>query len=64
VRVDRKAGESVQGVEEKVYIRTGVSSARFRQKNEDGSGYIRLHNRRGIVNRRGKCKVETSCLSL
>jgi len=32
VRVNRKAGESVRGVEKKVYARTSVSSARFRQK--------------------------------
>ena len=52
--MDRKAGESVQGVEEKVYARTSVSGTRFRQKNEDGSEHIRLHDRRGIVNGRGR----------
>jgi len=30
--MDRKAGRSIQGVEEEVYKRTGVSSTRFRQK--------------------------------
>ena len=52
--MDRKAGESIQGVEEKVYIRTGVSSAGFRQKNENGSGRIRLHYRKSIVNGGGR----------
>jgi len=32
VEMDRKAGRSIQGVEEEVYKRTGVSSTRFRQK--------------------------------
>ena len=62
--VDRKAGESIQEVEEKVHTRTSISSAGFRQKNKDGSGYVRLYDRRGIVNGRGRWKVETSCLPL
>ena len=41
--MDRKAGESIQGVEEKVYTRTYVSSTRFRQKMRmevDASDYV------------------------
>ena len=41
--VDRKAGESIQGVEEKVYTRTYVSSTGFRQKMRmevDASDYV------------------------
>jgi len=37
VGMDRKAGEGISGVEEEVYKRTGISSARIRQKNKDGS---------------------------
>ena len=64
MEVDRKVGESIQEVEGKVHAKTSVSSAGFRQKNEDGSGCVRLCDRRGIVNGRGRWKVETSCLPL
>ena len=41
--MDKKAEESIRGVEEKVYIRTGVSSTGFRQKMRmevDASDYV------------------------
>jgi len=34
------------------------------KKNEDGSGCVRLRDRRGIVSGSGRWKVETSCLPL
>ena len=40
-----------KGIKEEAYKRTGVSSTKFRQKNEDGSRYIGLCNRRGFINR-------------
>jgi len=35
--MNREIGESIQGVKEEVYKRTGISSTRLRQKNEDES---------------------------
>ena len=49
--MDRKAGESIQGVEEKVYIGTSVSC-------------IRLCDRRSIVNRGRRWIIEASGISL
>ena len=48
--MDRKVGESIREVKGKVHAKTGVSSAGFKQKNEDRSRCIRLCDRRGIVN--------------
>ena len=48
--MDRKVGESIREVKGKVHAKTGVSSAGFKQKNEDGSRCIRLCDKRGIVN--------------
>jgi len=45
VGIDRKIEENISGVEREVHKRTGVGNTRLRQKNKDGSRYIRLYNR-------------------
>ena len=49
MRMDGKAGRSIQGIEGEIYKRTSVSSTGFKQKNENGSRHIRLCNGRGII---------------
>jgi len=48
--VDRKGGKSIQRVEGTIYEGAGVGSSRYRQKNEDGGGCIRLYDGRSIIN--------------
>ena len=48
--VDGKGREDIQGIERAVYKGAGVGSSRYRQKNEDGSGCIRLCDGRSTVN--------------
>jgi len=47
--MDRETGKSIQGAKIKVYQGTSVSSTRLRQKNENGSRYIRLCNGRDFI---------------
>jgi len=49
VELNRKAGEDVWRIEEKIYKGTGVSSTRLREKDEDRSRYIRLCHRRSFI---------------
>ena len=60
--LDREAGEDVSGVEREVHKRTSVSSTRFRQKNEDGSGCVKLYNRRSIIYRVWEWVMEISSI--
>ena len=64
VGVDKKAGESIRGVEEKVYTRTGVSSTGFRQKNEDGSRCFRLCDGRHVVNKKRRQIMKAGSIPL
>jgi len=50
VGVDRIVEEGIWGIEEEVYKRTSVASARLRKKNEDESRYIRLCNKKSTIN--------------
>ena len=47
--MDGKVEKGIYRAKGEVYQETGASSAGFRQKNEDGSRYIRLRNRRDFV---------------
>ena len=49
MRLDREAREGIQRIKREVYKRASVNSIRFRQKNEDGSRYVRLCNGRDII---------------
>ena len=50
VELNRKAGEDIWEVEREIHKGTSIRSARSRQKNEDGSKYVRLCNGRSIIN--------------
>jgi len=41
--MNRKAGEGIWETEGEVHKKTSISSTRLKQKNEDGSKYIRLY---------------------
>ena len=49
--MDREAGEDISEIKGVIYKRTGVSSTKSRQKNENGSIYIRLYSRRCFIYR-------------
>ena len=43
--MDRQTIRGIQRIEEEIHKRTGISSARLKQKNENGDKYIKLCNR-------------------
>ena len=43
--MDRQTRRGIQRIEEEIHKRTGVSSARLKQKNKNGDRYIKLCNR-------------------
>ena len=45
------AGKGIWRTEREIHKRTGISSTRFRQKNENGSGHVRLYYRSSTVYR-------------
>ena len=47
--LDGEVGESIWRVKGKIYKETDISSAISRQKNENGSRYIRLYYGRGVI---------------
>jgi len=64
VGLNRKAEESILGVEREIYKRTSISNTRLRQKNKNGSKYIGLYNGRSIIYEVRKWTIETSSLPL
>ena len=48
--MDREIEEGILGVKEEIHKRTGISSTRLRQKDEDKSRYIGLHYERCFIN--------------
>ena len=64
VGLDREAREGIQRIKREVYKRASVNSIRFRQKNEDGSRYVRLCNGRDIIYGIWEWKMVISSFSL